>query len=152
MPTALGHMIIQLSLHYQKAVWIYVLPWWLRRLSVCLQCGRPRFDPWVGKIPWRRKWQSTPVLLPGKSHGKRSLVGYSPWGRKELDTTEWLYLKKVLYLFVILINFLSFWADGNGTVTQSPDPHWHNNQTVSIFLPILLAWFTYMSLLESSYI
>ena len=39
-----------------------------------------RFDPWVGKIPWRRKWQSTPVLLPGKYHCQRSLVGYSPWG------------------------------------------------------------------------
>ena len=60
-----------------------ILPWWLRQLSVCLQCGRPGFDPWVGKIPWRRKWQSTPVLLPGKFHGQRSLVGYSPWGRKE---------------------------------------------------------------------
>ena len=60
--------------------------------SVCLQCGRPGFDPWVGKIPWRRKWQSTPVLLPGKSHGQRSLVGYSPWGRKESDMTEGLYL------------------------------------------------------------
>ena len=45
---------------------------------------------WVGKIPWRRKWQSTPALLPGKSHGWRSLIGYSPWGRKESDTTEWL--------------------------------------------------------------
>ena len=49
------------------------------------------FDPWVRKIPWRRKWQPTPVLLPGKSHGQRSLVGYSPWGRKELDTTERLH-------------------------------------------------------------
>ena len=39
------------------------LPWWLRQKSVCLQCGRPEFDPWVGKIPWRRKWQPTPVLL-----------------------------------------------------------------------------------------
>ena len=37
---------------------------------------RPRFDPWVRKIPWRRKWQPTPVFLPGKSHGWRSLVGY----------------------------------------------------------------------------
>ena len=53
--------------------------------SICLQCRRPRFDPWVGKIPWRRKWQPTPVLLPGKSHGQRSPVGYSPWGRKESD-------------------------------------------------------------------
>ena len=44
--------------------------------------------PWVGKIIWRRKWQYTPVLLPGKSHGQRSLVGYSPWGRKESDMTE----------------------------------------------------------------
>ena len=40
------------------------------------------FDPWVGKIPWRRAWLPAPVLLPGKSHGQRSLVGYSPWGCK----------------------------------------------------------------------
>ena len=58
--------------------------------SICLQWGRPGFNPWVGKIPWRRKWQPTPVLLPGKSHGRRSLVGYSLWGHKESDTTEWL--------------------------------------------------------------
>ena len=44
------------------------------------------------KILWRRKWQSTPVFLPGESHGRRSLVGYSPWGRKESDTTERLHL------------------------------------------------------------
>ena len=48
----------------------------------CLQCWRPGFDSWVGKIPWRRKWKSTPVFLPGKFHGQRSLVDYSPWGRK----------------------------------------------------------------------
>ena len=59
--------------------------------SVCLQCGRSGFDPWVGKIPWRRKWQPTPVLLPGKSHVWRSLVGYSPWGCKELDKIEQLH-------------------------------------------------------------
>ena len=40
--------------------------------------------PWSGKIPWRRKWQPTPVFLPGKSHGERSLVGYSPWGHKRI--------------------------------------------------------------------
>ena len=45
-------------------------------------------DPCVRKIPWRRKWQPTPVLLLGKFHGLRSLVGYSPWGHKESDTTE----------------------------------------------------------------
>ena len=53
-----------------------------RRLKRC------RFDPWVGKIPWRRAGQPTPVSLPGESHGQRSLMGYSPWGRKEWDTTE----------------------------------------------------------------
>ena len=51
----------------------------------CSLCWRPRFNPWVGKIPWRRKWQPTPVLLPGKFHGWRNLVGYSPWGHKESD-------------------------------------------------------------------
>ena len=49
-------------------------------------------NPWVRKIPWRRKWQPTPVLLPVKFHGWTSLVGYSPWGRKGLDTTERLHL------------------------------------------------------------
>ena len=57
----------------------------------CLQCETPGFDPWVGKILWRRKWQPTPVLLPGKSLGQRHMVGYSPLGRKELDTTERLH-------------------------------------------------------------
>ena len=46
------------------------------------------FDPWVGKIPWGRKWQPTPVFLPGESHGQRSLVGSSPSGHKESDMTE----------------------------------------------------------------
>ena len=55
---------------------------------MCLLSRRHRFDPWVRKIPRRRAWQPTPVLLPEESHGERSLVGYSPWGRKELDTTE----------------------------------------------------------------
>ena len=52
------------------------------------KCWRPEFNPWVRKIPWRRKWQPTPVLLPGKSHGWRSLVGYSLWGHRQSDTTE----------------------------------------------------------------
>ena len=48
----------------------------------CRQCKRHGFDTWVGKIPWRRKWQPTPVFLPGKFHGQRSLAVYSPWGRR----------------------------------------------------------------------
>ena len=46
------------------------------------------FDPWVGKIPCKRAWRPTPVFFPGESHGQRSLMGYSPWGCKELDVTE----------------------------------------------------------------
>ena len=52
--------------------------------------GRSGFDPWVRKILWRRKWQPTPVPLPGKSHRRRSPAGYSPWGHKELDMTKQL--------------------------------------------------------------
>ena len=47
-----------------------------------------RFNAWVGKIPWSRKWQPTPVSWPGESHGQRCLVGYSPWGHKESDMTK----------------------------------------------------------------
>ena len=58
-----------------------------RRLSgkePAWQCRRLGFDPWVRKIPWKRKWQPTPVLLPGKSHGRRNLAGYTPWGHKRV--------------------------------------------------------------------
>ena len=77
------------------------------------------WETWVRALgwedPWRRKWQSTPVLLPGKSHGQRSLVGYSLWDRKESDTTEWLhfhcgyqdvvffFLKLLIYIFAALV-------------------------------------------------
>ena len=54
----------------------------------CRRYKRRRFDPWVWKIPWRKKWQPTSVFLPGESHGWRSLVGCGPWGHKESDTTE----------------------------------------------------------------
>ena len=63
------------------------LPRWQSDKESACQCKwlkRPGFDPWVGKIPWRRKWQPTPVFLPGqaKFHGQRSLAGYSPWGSR----------------------------------------------------------------------
>ena len=65
--------------------------WWLSgKESTCQyrRYRRCRFDPWIGKIPWKRKCLPTPVYLPGKSHGQRSLAGYSPRGRKELNTAE----------------------------------------------------------------
>ena len=61
---------------------------WLRIRLPMQVLRRPRFDLWIGKIPWKKKWQPIAVFLPGKPHGQRSLVGYSPWGCKELDTTE----------------------------------------------------------------
>ena len=60
------------------------------QMLICVQCGRPGLDPWVGNIPWRRKWQPASVLLPGEIHGCRSPVGYSLRGHKELDMAEWL--------------------------------------------------------------
>ena len=71
-------------------------PRWPNSKESTCQCRRRRrrgFDPWVEKIPWRRKWQPTPEFLPGKSHGQTSLVGRSLWGHKESDTT-----KRRLYL------------------------------------------------------
>ena len=65
-------------------------------------------DPRVGKIPWRRQWHPTPGLLPGKSHGRRRRVGYSPWGCKEWDTTERLpfYFQSCLFSISVTLFFL----------------------------------------------
>ena len=77
-----------------------------------------QFSPWVGKILWRRKSQPTPVLLPGKSHGQRSMVSYSPWGHKESDTTERLHFpwKK------IMINLDSILKSGDITLPTKIHP------------------------------
>ena len=56
------------------------LPWWLSGKKSACQCRRLNFNLWVRKVSWRRKWQPTPVLLPGRYHGQRSLGAYSPWG------------------------------------------------------------------------
>ena len=58
----------------------------------CRRLQRHGFNPWVGKIPWKRKWQPTPVFLLGISQGWRSLAGYSPWDRKESGMTEHAYM------------------------------------------------------------
>ena len=56
------------------------LPRWLSGKESACQYRRHRFDPWVGKIPWKRNWQPTLAFLPGKFHGQRTLAGHSPWG------------------------------------------------------------------------
>ena len=67
---------------------VFGLPWWLCSKESACQCRKCSFNHWVGKIPWRRKWQPAPVFLPGKSHGQRSLVRYSSWVHKESNMTE----------------------------------------------------------------
>ena len=62
-------------LYYSKI--ISGLPSWLRGKESACQLRKPRFNPWVGKIPWSSNWQPIPVFLPGKSHGPRSVPGYS---------------------------------------------------------------------------
>ena len=66
------------------------LPRWLSGKESACQHRRSGFNPWVKRILWRRKWQHSPVFLPGESYGQRSLAGYSLWGGKESDTTELL--------------------------------------------------------------
>ena len=84
---------IHIFLH-QKPLCLWILwefPGGAHGKEHACQCRRHKrcgFKPWVRKIPWRRPWQPTPVSLPGESHGQRSLVGYSPRGHKESDTTE----------------------------------------------------------------
>ena len=88
---------------------------------IWLQCRRPGFNSWVGKIPWRRKWQPTPVFLPGESHGQRSLVGYSPCSCKESDTTERLHFHfhfTELHRFV----FYKFFTNWRFAATLSSKP------------------------------
>ena len=81
---------------------------WLRWWRICLQGGKPRFDPWVRRIPWRREWLPIPVFMPGEFHGQMSLVGYSPLSCKEwimieanntFTFTAWKYLHN-LFLHV----------------------------------------------------
>ena len=86
----------------------------VQRSRICLPSRRPEFDPWVRKIPWRRKWQPTPVFLPGKSHGQRSLEGYSPLGLqrvghylaiKQQQSTAFPTQRPEMCLFHLLIPF-----------------------------------------------
>ena len=73
-------MVLNNFIHINTSIIIWlVLRWWLIGKESACQCRRHGFNPWVETIPWRRQWQPTPVFLPGKSHGQRSLDGYSPW-------------------------------------------------------------------------
>ena len=77
----------------------------------CRRHKRRGFEPWVRKIPWRRKWHPTPALLPGKPHGQRSLAGYSPWGLKrvryDLATKQTSHILDAIAL--TLLSVLTMW-------------------------------------------
>ena len=87
------------------------LPRWLNGKESTCQSRRCRSDPWVRKIPWRRKWPPTLVFLPEKSHGQRNLAGYSPWGHKVLNMTELLNNNNILHIRGLKFSktFISFW-------------------------------------------
>ena len=87
------------------------LPGWLsdkESACQCRRCKRHSFSLWIRKIPWGRAWLPTPVFLPGEFHGQRNLVGYSPWGHKESDTTERLYM----YAPSLMFNLVCFSTEG----------------------------------------
>ena len=73
---------IYTPLYMYMCVYIYIVAQLVKNLPAM---GRPGFDPWIGKIPWRRERPPTPVVWPGEFHGL-----YSPWGHKESNTAEWL--------------------------------------------------------------
>ena len=81
------------------SVYICRLPCWLSSKEFICQCWRPGLDPWVRKIPWRRTWQPTPLFLPGKSHGQRSLAGYSPCGHKRVRH-NWETKQRLRYMYI----------------------------------------------------
>ena len=88
-------------------------------------------DPWVMKIPWRRKWQPFPVFLPGEFHGQRSLVCYSPWGCKELDMTERLTHTQINKYWLNSISFvLHTMAD---TIHQEEEEEQKKSNTMCSF-------------------
>ena len=112
-----------------------------------LLARRPGFNLWVGKIPWRKEWQPTPVFSPEEFHGQGSLAGYSPWGRIESDTTERVILGMLKNDAVVAaVNFRTFSSPQEDTVplalptpfiSSSPNPWQLVTDFVSIDSPLL---------------
>ena len=118
--------LIQKQMGISAHIWImsFSTHLWASQVALCRNHKRLGFNPWVGKIPWRRAWQSAPVFLPGESHGQVSLAGYSSWGCKESDMTEVTYLHAHTHTHI--------WTDGQmdggpslGTLTcQALSRYW----------------------------
>ena len=90
------------------------LPRWLRGWSVCLQYGRPGFNPWVGKIPWRRKWQPTPGFLLGESHGE------AWWATVHGVAKSWTQLSNFTYLLTYYLLIHELWGFPGGASGKEP--------------------------------
>ena len=87
----------------------------------CRRHERQGFNPWIGKVPWRRTWQPTPVVLPGETHGQRSLAGYSPWGsQREWHNWSGLARKELSHkeLSSELCDDLEGWDQRGGRLTR----------------------------------
>ena len=97
----------RVGMNWEIGVEIDWLPWWFSGKEFTCQCRRSKFNPQVRKSPWRKKWQLTPVSLPGESHGQRSLSGCSPWGHKELDMTEQLHFHFLSWKYRPVLSSLS---------------------------------------------
>ena len=98
------HIYLSCIYAYLHNIW---LPRWCSGKESTCQCQRhkrPGFDPWVGKIPWSRKWGLTPAFLPSKLHGQRSLVGYSPWITKSqawLSNRACTHTQYIIYAYIL---------------------------------------------------
>ena len=111
----------------------------LRQKRTCLRCGRSRFNPWVGKIPWRREWQPTPVFLPGESHGQRSLEGYSLCGHAwTTNTHAHIHTHAHTYTFLLPHSLCKFpvlkVSDKMSCLQKSPSPALHSQSSFSFAL------------------
>ena len=99
------HQCLQLTFRWsgknEKGMYKYRASQSLNGKESTCQCRRHRFDPWVGKTPWRRRWQPILVFLPGEFYGQRSLVGYSLWGCKESGMTKQLSIHIIMHIIFI---------------------------------------------------
>ena len=122
-------------------------------IKICVQCGMPRFDPWVWKIPWRREWLPIPVFLPGEFHGQRN-----PWGRKESDRTEPLTLNTAgeaellraeknthfgIRIWIVIICVLSLWNQEHVTLPTHQHVH-QSGSSPELQCPEILLGFHYV--------
>ena len=101
-------MLLQMAI-FHSFLWLSTVPLWGFSGSSVVKSLPAMLETWVnllvGKIPWRREWQPIPIFLSGKSHGQRSLAGYSPWGHKRVgyDLSDWAHMRyPIIYIIVCL--------------------------------------------------